>query len=66
MAEIKQFKLSTKDKVKLEKPTDVETDKLMKTVSHMIQKIFEESGDKRGVVEQLRNLADNLEQKLKK
>lgn len=83
MAEIKQFKPSTKEKTKPEKPADVvdieqgrrkevfvfpdtESEQLMETISHMVQKLFEESRDKRKVVEQLRNLADNLEQKLKK
>ena len=83
MAEIKQFKPSTKEKVRPEKPADVvnieqarkkepfvfpntESEELMETVSHIVQKLFEESGDKKKVVEQLRNLVDDLEQKLKK
>ena len=83
MAEIKQFKPSTKEKQKPEHPADIinikqakkkepfvfpdtESEQLMETVSHMTQRLFEESRDKRRVVEQLRNLADNLEQKLKK
>jgi hypothetical protein len=43
---------------------DEESEELMKTVSHMVRRLFEESGDKRKIVEQLRNLADDLEQKL--
>lgn len=83
MAEIRQFKPSTKERLKPEKPADVidteqarkkesfvfpdtESEELMETVFHMIQKLFEESGDKNKVIEQLRNLADNLEKKLKK
>ena len=84
MAEIKQFKPSTKERTKPEKPAnvigsigqeakkepfvfpDTESKQLMETVSHMIRRLFEESRDKKMVVEQLHNLADNLEQKLKK
>jgi len=83
MAEIKQFKPSTREVPKPEKPADIidieqvrkkepfvlpdiESEELMETASHMVQKLFEESGDKRKVIEQLRNLADDLEQKLKK
>ena len=80
MAEIKQFKPSTKEIPKPEKPADVidieqgkkkesfvfpdtESEQLMETVSRMVQRLFEESRDKKRVIEQLRNLADNLEQK---
>jgi len=83
MAEIKQFKPSTREKPKPKSPADIvnieearkkesfvfpdtELEELMETVSHMVQKLFEESGDKRKVIERLRNLADNLEQRLKK
>ena len=83
MAEIKQFKPSTKETTKPEKPADVvnieqsrkkeafvfpdtESEQLMETVSHMIQRLFEESRNKKKVIEQLRNLAEQLEQKLKK
>ncbi len=83
MAEIKQFKPSTKEHLKPESPADIiniedarkkkdfvfpntESEELMETVSHMVQKLFEESRNKKKVIEQLRNLADNLEEKLKK
>lgn len=83
MEKIKQFKPSTKETTKPEKPADIvnieqtrkkepfvfpdlESEELMTTVSHMVQRLFEESRDKRKVVEQLRNLADDLEKKLKK
>lgn len=69
MTEIKQFKPSTKEKPRPEEPfifPDTESEQLMETISHMIQRLFEESRDKRKVVEKLRNLADNLEQKLQK
>lgn len=83
MAEIKQFKPSTKETPKPEKPADIinfeqgrkketfvfpdtESEELMKTVSGLIQKLFEDSTDKKTIVKQLRNLTDDLEQKLKK
>lgn len=83
MAEIKQFKPSTKEAAKPEKPADIinieqarkrgpfifpdaQSEELMETASNMIQRIFEESGDKRKIIEQLRGLANNLEQKFKK
>ena len=83
MAEIKQFKISTKERSKPDKPADVvdidqarekepfvfpdtESEELMETVSGLVKKLFEESRNKNKVVEQLRKLADNLEQKLKK
>ena len=81
MAEIKEFKPSTKEKPKPEKPADIidieqarkkeafvfpdiESKELMETLSHMVERLFEKSKDKRKVVEQLRNLADNLDKKL--
>ena len=81
MAEIKQFKPSTKETSKPKNPADIvnieqarkkepfvfpdtESEQLMETISHMVQRLFEESRDKRKVVEQLRNLADDLEQKI--
>ncbi len=45
---------------------DTESGELMETLSGMARKIFEESGDKRKIIEQLRKLADNLEEKLRK
>jgi len=83
MAEIKEFKKSTKENPKPEKPADVVnieqgrkkesfvfpdagSEELMETVSNMVKKLFEDSGNKNKVIEQLRNLADDLEQKLKK
>ncbi|OGM98292.1 MAG: hypothetical protein A2915_04225 [Candidatus Yanofskybacteria bacterium RIFCSPLOWO2_01_FULL_41_34] len=45
---------------------DTESEELMETISGLIQKLFQDSTDKKRVVEQLRNLTNNLEQKLKK
>jgi len=83
MAEIKQFKPSTKETIRPDEPAEVvdierghkkepfvfpdtESEELMETVSRMVQRLFEESRDKRKVIEQLRTLANDLEQKLKK
>lgn len=45
---------------------DTESQELMETVSGLVKKLFEESRDKKVVVEQLRKLADELEQALRK
>lgn len=45
---------------------DIESQELMETVSGLVKKLFEDSRDKKTVVEQLRKLTDELEQKLKK
>lgn len=92
MAEIKEFKPSTKEKSKPEKPADVfdieearnkmasretapntpfifpdtKSEELMETVLGLVKKLFENSQNKKIVVEQLRKLTDELEQKLKK
>lgn len=83
MAEIKEFKPTTKEYPKPEKPADIvdfsqdqkenipvaddqETKQLLKTLSHLIQRLFDESNNKKEVINQLRGLADDLEKKLKK
>ncbi|MBI2062352.1 MAG: hypothetical protein HYT64_01540 [Candidatus Yanofskybacteria bacterium] len=82
MAEIKQFKPSIKERPQPDKPADIvkigqsrkkdfvfpntESEELMETVSGLVKKLFEESRNKKKVIEQLRGLADDLEQKLKK
>lgn len=45
---------------------DTESQELMETVSGLVKKLFEDSRDKKTVVEHLRKLADQLEQSLKK
>lgn len=45
---------------------DTESEELMETVSGLVEKLFEDSQNKKIVVEQLRKLIDELEQKLKK
>lgn len=92
MGEIKEFKPSTKEGFKPEKPAavfdieearkkiasrettpntpfifpDTKSAELMETVSGLVKKLFDDSRNKKIVVEQLRKLTDELEQKLKK
>lgn len=92
MAEIKEFKPTTKERPKPEKPAavfdieearkkiasgeaaqdtlpispDTESEELMETLAGLVKKLFDDSQNKKMVLEQLRKLTDELEQKLKK